>query len=468
MTGKILVIDSVMPNRIILKVKLTGAGYDVAIAGTGREGVDIAMHERPDLIIVDMDLPDLSPEEVMAQMRQVASLHNVLVIMVSTRADVDIRLRAYRAGCDEFYAKPFAETTLLARIRSFFREDEQLRMLTAQSQGQFGHDMGGAGFYEDMQRYERVASVVIIGPAETALMMKRSLAIDKSTQIATFPPDVVSNGAALPFGLADVVVILSNSADPNAALHLVSTLRGRPQTRDSRFCMVFDDASRAVDRDLAFDFGADAIFMAGDHAEEMAMRLTSLIKRKHRADDLRERIKHGLVMAMHDPLTNIPNRRYCLAAMRSFVTKARLIGGSVAVIMCDIDRFKSVNDRLGHAAGDLVLQEVAKRLSETLRDGDLIARVGGEEFLIALPNASMGDARAVAERLVAAIRTKPIILENSPPLLMTISAGLAMAVPDRITPLDDIITAVIDEADHAMLQAKSQGRNKITLGRSAA
>lgn len=468
MTGKILVIDSVMPNRIILKVKLSGAGYDVAIAASGREGVDIAVQMRPDLIIVDMDLPDISPEEVMAQMRLVASLTTVLVIMVSARSDIDTRLRAYRAGCDEFYPKPFAENTLLARIRSFFREDEQLRMLTAQSQGQLAHDVAGSGFFEEMQRYERVSSVVIIGEAEVALMLKHRLPIDERTQVSTYTSDVATNGATLPFGLADVVLILSNSADPNAALHMISTLRGRPQTRDARFCVLFDAQSRAEDRDLAYDFGADAIFMASDHVEEMALRLGGLIKRKQRADDLRDRIRHGLVMAMHDPLTNIPNRRYSLAAMRNFFTKARQTGASVAVIMCDIDRFKSVNDRFGHGAGDSVLQEVAKRLSDTLREGDLIARVGGEEFLIALPNATMDDARAVAERLVAAIRNKPFIIENSPPLLMTISAGLAMAIPDRITPLDDIINAVVDEADRAMLQAKSQGRNKITLGQSAA
>ncbi len=468
MTGKILVIDSVMPNRIILKVKLSGAGYEVAIAASGREGIATAMAERPDLIIFDMDLPDISPEDMMAQIGQVSSLSNVLTIMVSTQNDVETRLRAYRAGCDEFYAKPFTETTLLARIRSFFREDEQLRLLGAQSQRQFGHDMGAAGFYEEMQRYERIALVVIIGYVETALHLKRSLLFDKNTHVTAIAPDVVANGAALPFGVADVVVILSNSADPNAALHMISTLRGRPQTRDSRFCVVFDATSRAADRDLAFDFGADAIFLAGENTDEMALRLASLIKRKHRADDLRERIKHGLLMAMHDSLTNIPNRRYSLAAMRSFVGKARLVGGNVAVIMCDIDRFKSVNDRLGHAAGDIVLKEVAMRLKDTLREGDLIARVGGEEFLIALPDATMADARAVAERLVAVIRNKPFVIDNSPPLLMTISAGLAITAPDQITPLDTVITAVIDEADRAMLRAKSQGRNKITLGQSAA
>ncbi len=468
MAGKILVIDSVMPNRIILKVKLSGAGYEVDIASSGREGVEIAMRERPDMIIVDMDLPDLAPDELVAQMRLVASLHNVLVIMLSAKNDLDTRLRAFRAGCDEFYAKPYTDTTLLARIRSFFREDEQLRVLAAQSQGQFEHELAGAGFFDGMGLYEMVSNVVIMGDVEDAQRLKHRLHLNKDTKISAHATDVATNNSALPFGNADAVVILSDPSDPNAALHLISNLRGRPQTRDARFCIHFQPQSRAADRDLAYDFGADAIFLADDHVEEMALRLAGLVKRKHRADILRERIKYGLKMAMHDPLTNIPNRRYMLAAMRSFMTKARVSGGSVAVIMCDIDKFKSVNDRFGHNAGDRVLQETAFRLMNALRDGDMIARVGGEEFLIALPNANMGDARAVAERLVAAVRSKPFEVENNPPLLMTISAGIAMAMPDRTTPLDDLIAAVIDEADQAMLTAKAQGRNTVKLGRSAA
>jgi two-component system cell cycle response regulator len=468
MAAKILVIDSVMPNRIILKVKLSGAGYDVLIAASGREGIDAALHERPELIIIDMDLPDMPVEAVMQQLRSVASLHSVLVIMLASSNDAETRLRAYRAGCDEFYAKPYMETTLLARIRSFFRVDEQLRMLSVQSGSQFAHDLMGGGFFEDLPMFYQGSTITIIGQPEEAMRLKRKLPEQSATTLCHHSPEVVTNGTALPFDTVDAVIIMSDTADPNAALHLISTLRGRPQTRDARFCVHFELGSRATDRDLAFDFGADAIFMADDHAEEMGLRLAGLIKRKQRADGMRERIKHGLKLAMHDPLTNIPNRRYMHAVMRSFITKARQTAGSVAVIICDIDRFKSINDQFGHAAGDAVLQEVAQRLNGALRAGDLIARIGGEEFMIALPNANMGDARAVAERLVSSVCARSIQIENLPPMMLTISAGLAMSIPDLTSPLDTVIDAVMNEADQAMLQSKARGRNKITLGRSAA
>lgn len=468
MAGKILVIDSVMPNRIILKVKLSGAGYDVLIAASSREGLDMALRERPELVILDLDMPDLSVEETMTQLRATNGMRHVQVIMVATNGGTETRLRAYRAGCDEFYAKPFNESTLLARLRSFFREDEQLRLLAAKGASQFDHDVMSDSFYEEIQPFEPKASIVILGAAEAAMRLKHRLPEQANASTAIHTPDVVTSGKGLPFATADAVVVISDNDDPNAALHMISTLRGRPQTRDARFCIQFDQASRGGDRELAFDFGADAIFMVDDHPEEIALRLASLIRRKHRADVMRERISKGLMLAMHDPLTNIPNRRYMLAAMRSFVAEAQRSNTSVAVIMCDVDRFKSVNDRFGHMVGDDVLREVAQRLNAVLRTGDLVARIGGEEFLVALPRTNMGEARSVAERLVAAISETPFSLSNGQPLVVTISAGLSMLQPTLGRPIDQSIALALDEADRAMMLSKEHGRNMITLGRSAA
>ncbi len=468
MAGKILVIDSVMPNRIILKVKLSGAGYDVLIAASGREGIELALQERPDLVIIDMDLPDMPAEEVMSKLHSIARLNNALVIMASAHGDLATRLRAFTAGADDFFAKPFVETTLLARIRSLFRGDEQLRMLSATSDAQLAHDLPYDGFSDPAPAFMMPSTIVIVGLADEAMRLKRKLPEQSHVEVLHCKPDAVANGNALPFDDCDIVVILSDPRDPNEAFRQIATLRGRPQTRGARYCVHYDASSRDSDRELAFDFGADAIFMVDDNAQEMGLRLAGLLKRKHRADALRERISLGLMLAMKDPLTNIPNRRYMHAVMQTFITKARIKRSNVAVIICDVDRFKQVNDNFGHAAGDDVLREVSARLSSVLREGDLIARIGGEEFLVALPDATMEDATAVAERLVNVIGAKPILVDRAPPFKLTISAGVAITQPDLTTPLEDIIYHVIEVADRAMLVSKTHGRNQITLGRSAA
>jgi len=417
---------------------------------------------------LDMDIPDMPCEMVMEQLGNGAKMQNLLVIMVSARDDMATRLRAHRAGCDEFYGKPLPESTLLARIRSFLRDDDQLRGLTTSNDGFIMHQMTEIGFDEEATTYEAAPSIVIVGASEAALKLKRKLPSVMRESASIHETDTLMNASALPFDEADVVVIIADLADPIAALHIISKLRARAETRDARYCVQFETGARAADRDLVFDFGADAILQDDDPAEEVTLRLSSLIKRKHRADDMRARIKQGLMLSAMDPLTNIPNRRYMNATLRSMVGTAAQDSSSVAVIVCDIDRFKSVNDRFGHAAGDAVLVETAKRLSAALRAGDVIARVGGEEFLIALPATSMGNARAVAERLVATVRDAPFMLANGQQLQITISAGLAIAQPAAETPIDPLIETVIDAADHAMLMSKSQGRNMVTLGRSAA
>ncbi|TMV36977.1 GGDEF domain-containing protein, partial [Thioclava sp. BHET1] len=134
--------------------------------------------------------------------------------------------------------------------------------------------------------------------------------------------------------------------------------------------------------------------------------------------------------------------------------------------------FKRVNDHWGHAAGDCVLIEVAQRLRENLRGRDLLARIGGEEFLIALPDSSLPEARRAAERLRQVIEARPLSLpEGQGEVAITVSIGLAIGHPDPVGPGNSAKTAgetAMRRADSALLAAKAHGRNQVTVSRSAA
>ena len=103
-------------------------------------------------------------------------------------------------------------------------------------------------------------------------------------------------------------------------------------------------------------------------------------------DQLRASVEDRLRLAMTDPLTGLHNRRYAMAHLSRIAERAAVAGRTFALMILDLDRFKAINDTHGHAAGDAVLAEVAARLSAQLRPIDLVARIGGEEFLIALPD----------------------------------------------------------------------------------
>jgi two-component system cell cycle response regulator len=138
---------------------------------------------------------------------------------------------------------------------------------------------------------------------------------------------------------------------------------------------------------------------------------------------------------------------------------------SYAAMVLDLDWFKHVNDRFGHLAGDAVLVEVASRLRANLRAEDLLARIGGEEFLVVIPNTTLDTARATAERLRNVVSESPIVhLGISKSIRVTISVGLSISGPDKGSASMDIIRA----ADRALLIAKSQGRNVVETWSSAA
>ena len=219
---------------------------------------------------------------------------------------------------------------------------------------------------------------------------------------------------------------------------------------------------------MAFDLGANDLVAAHLCPEEIALRLNALVRRKREADRLRASVKDSLRLAMIDPLTGIANRRSGLAQLATIADRSVSEDRPFALMVLDLDRFKSVNDRFGHAAGDTVLIEVARRLSTCLRATDLIARIGGEEFLICLPDTTLIESRIVAERLCHEIESQPVRLNTGDHLQVTISIGLALSHEARGYDAAPLVAEIFDRADRALLAAKGAGRNQVTISRSAA
>ena len=159
-------------------------------------------------------------------------------------------------------------------------------------------------------------------------------------------------------------------------------------------------------------------------------------------------------MATHDPLTQLFNRRELLARMSRVLSHAPRAGSRLAVLFADLDGLKQVNDTYGHSAGDRVLIEAARRIDSLLRDDDLAARIGGDEFVVVLPAVTrMEDALAVARKIREVI-AEPLKLDGHA-VVVGVSIGVAVAAAG-----DDAPT-VIRQADMALYRAKNAGRNSI-------
>jgi diguanylate cyclase (GGDEF)-like protein len=161
-------------------------------------------------------------------------------------------------------------------------------------------------------------------------------------------------------------------------------------------------------------------------------------------------------MAYHDALTGLPNRKLFFDRLGIALAQAQRNQRGVAIAMLDLDNFKDVNDHLGHDVGDLVLREAAERLSDTMRRGDTVARFGGDEFILILPELKGTDAVQVAEKLVDAFH-KPFLIDDHE-LIITTSVGIAIYPGDGMD-----ADALIKNADIAMYQAKQTGRDRYQL-----
>ncbi|QKO22605.1 diguanylate cyclase [Rhodoferax sp. BAB1] len=167
-------------------------------------------------------------------------------------------------------------------------------------------------------------------------------------------------------------------------------------------------------------------------------------------DRLREEFEH---LASHDALTNVLTRRVFLTACEQELARCRRHGRSMALLLLDIDHFKTINDTHGHQTGDRVLVDFVQRIASLLRRPDLIARFGGEEFVLLLPETSQEEAIAVAERILAHVAES----RDSLPTI-TVSIGVATNRPD-----EDQIDALLARADKALYQAKTEGRNRVEV-----
>ncbi len=162
--------------------------------------------------------------------------------------------------------------------------------------------------------------------------------------------------------------------------------------------------------------------------------------------------------ATHDELTGLPNRAAVIEALAKELSRSGRSGRSLAVVMVDIDHFKSINDAHGHLAGDAVLAAITARMRHLVRPYDTIGRFGGEEFLLVIPECGREDALLVAERLRAGIADKPIPHEGQL-LTVTLSVGVAWADAAGKYSIDSLIA----DADAALYRAKETGRNRVLL-----
>ncbi|SHJ71553.1 response regulator receiver modulated diguanylate cyclase [Shimia gijangensis] len=463
MPGKILIIDSVPTNRIVMKVKLCSAFYQVVQAGTLNEALNIIRIDEPDLVVVGSEnARDNEGLNLCASLKASTESASIPMLLLTARTSREFRMKALQAGADDVFAKPVKEAALLARIRSLLRTrdvNEEWRLKDRTSRV--------LGFAEQpISLFENQATILFATPDKSTGLRWRTHIKPLVPFALLQKPLCETLSAMAKIATPDAFVIALDASAPEEGLRLLAEIRARATTRHCGVLVVLenDRSDTLID---ALDLGANDVMAHGFDPEEMAVRLSSIVKHKRFRDGLRRNVQEGLEAAVTDPLTGLFNRRYALPHLKRIAEFSSRTKRDFAVMVADLDHFKAINDRYGHVAGDRVLEVLSGRLRDTLRPVDLLARIGGEEFLIVLPATDRATARNMADRLCRVINREPVHIQKSDiQIPVTVSIGVAMA-SDHSSTGEISGTALLDHADRALYGAKSTGRNQVTLEAAA-
>jgi len=450
MTARILIVDDVPANTRLLEAKLNAEYYQIATAHDGFEALRLAQGWQPDLVLLDVMMPELDGYETCRRLKADATTHHIPVVMVTALGEPSERLRGLEAGADDFLTKPVEYDTLLARVKSLVRLKRMLDEWRVR--GETARALGLVNEVPGIPSVAGARALVVDDWDLGALAVQDALAREGILPgRAAGETEAMALTAAIPFDL----IVLSLSMSNEDPLRLASRLRAADTTHEIPLLLIAEPEQR--DRILrGFDLGANDWIVRPVDDNELRVRARNQIRRKFYQDQLRADLGQALEMALTDPLTGLYNQRYLMRHLRGLMSAGQTKG--LGVLMLDVDHFKSVNDRFGHAAGDKALKAIAEALRGRTRVFDSIARYGGEEFVVVMPGASELDAVTAGERLRSAIESMPFHPSAGVTHKLTVSIGVAYTDRREIT-----AEALLQSADKAMYRAKNAGRNRVEI-----
>ena len=437
----IVCVDDDMPMLRSLREQLLrglGGACEIEIASSGQEALQLL----DELAAEGVQVPLLISDHIMSGMRgaeMLAHAHQrypaMLMILLTGQADVDaVRHAVNQANLYRLIIKPWQEDYLIHTVKEALRRVDQ-----------------------EQQLAKRTAALVA-----SSHRLEHSLQLLQATMDATLDGLLVLGADGLPVQINRQLVELW--AVPERLAHA----QAGPELLDHLRSQVVDAASMSLDP--RGGPGAPTVLELKDgRAFEYLSRAHQMhgerVGTVYSFRDVTERERSATLMrhqALHDSLSGLPNRLQFSAALDRAVVQAQSSGAGLAVLFVDLDHFKRVNDTLGHDFGDKLLQRTAARLAACLREVDLVARWGGDEFTVLAPNIRSADeATSLARRILEAL-DEPFVLDEMT-LQISASVGLASYPTDG-----EDGQSLLRRADMALYRAKQEGRNGFQCFRHSA
>ena len=363
----VLVADDDEGIRLLVRLALEDYGWVVEEAEDGASAVLMAKTLRPDIVLLDVEMPELDGFETCAKLRQLPGSAQTPILMITGMDDQASITRAYDVGATDFLSKPFNVTVLCQRVQYMFRASQASRALQT----------------------ERDFVSMIVGTSAALVVV-----LDADGHVLRFNPSCerASGYSASEAQGRLVWDILADPGDDRERL-MFERLIAERATID------YQGSWRTSDGAMLEIAWSNSVFVGNDGAVENVVYTGLDVTARNQAE---ERLRF---LASFDPLTGLPNRHLMLVHLQEAIATAKANGSRLAMVFLDLDRFKHINSTLGHAGGDRVLKDVAERLANSVRLSDMLfrqvdgpcmelGRLAADKFAVLLPG--VPDANAVA------------------------------------------------------------------------
>ena len=458
MSARVLVVDDIATNLKLLEAKLSAEYFDVVTALNGVEALATCERGEADIVLLDVMMPGMDGFEVCRRLKSGPTTAHIPVVMVTALDQPSDRLKGLDAGADDFLTKPLDDTALFARVRSLVRlksvTDELRNRALASRRLGIADPLAAAAAESGLN-----GRILLIEDRPTA-SERLSGALDAfhGVEVETDPHKGLVRAAEGEFDC----VLVSLDLKCYDGLRLCSQLRSLERTRSVSVLMLgeAEDRTRIL---RGLEIGAHDFLVRPIDRNELLARVRTQIRRKRFTEKLRDSVQSSMEMAVMDQLTGLHNRRFMDSRLGVMFDESALRARSLAMLVLDVDRFKSVNDSWGHDAGDEVLREFADRVRACTRGIDLVARMGGEEIVVVLPDTTLEAAYAVAERIREQVEAEPFAIHrNTRSISVTVSIGVASRRAG-----DASSAEMLKRADEALYRAKESGRNRVVVANAA-
>jgi two-component system cell cycle response regulator len=471
--AKILLADDDEALVRTLSYILKERGYQVVVSPSGENLLSLVASEKPQLLLLDIMMPKVDGLALLEQLKEDERFRDLPVLMVSSMPPEEAAVKALGLGAADFISKPFKVNELFARVDAQLRLGRALAEARSEARSRLAmveilHEITDSLKPDEIyhilvRRVARVlnvsrCSIVLARPGDkTGVVVASSenpMLRNLEIEMARYPEvERALVGSAL-------VLVSDAATDP-----LYETERRRWQTEGilvptrSAVAVPFSMKDRQVGVFFLRTSDPDAPLTPADarFAESVIGSAVAAIEKAYDFETAVLDKRRFEQLASTDPLTGTLNRRALAEALAAELDRARRYNLYLGVLLADLDRFKEVNDRRGHLAGDAVLRQVGELLRHEARSVDIVARYGGEEFVIVMPETTLRGAAVFAERVRAKIAARDFAPAGEEQLLLTVSIGLAGFPDDRVTSAEGFLAL----ADQALYRAKNEGRNLV-------